>query len=629
LSIIFTVALALQALTGCAAAATFTVDPSSNYTTIQAALKDAVDGDTIIVNPGNYPEGVIKVDKAVTIKGSSGYPFVGGFKLLAKSDIEALTITKGVSFDDLGMACTIRDNKFNGCGVEIGINNAYGKQQIVNNMFSGSPIGVRTEDSWQNKITSNTFQDCDIGIEFNFGAGEHTVTGNTFSNCNVGIHLQDDTATIYNNRFSSTTNIQYDSDRGATLNTDKAAGKNIIGGPYLGGNYWDTPAGDGFSQTHHDTNGDGIAEESYTIAEGAVDYLPLVTPETAPAPEPEPTPALPIANFDMNVTTGNAPLSVLFTDTSQNAVSRSWDFDNNGQADSTDKSPVHTYIVPGRYTINLTVTNDAGTSFKMADVMVTDTTAPTPEETPTEDSGSSSGGSSHHSSSSSGGGGGGGSPEPAKNVEVKDTSIVFVPNDNPVTFNFINDVTTVDSITFTSEKTMGKITAIAEDLKSKSSLVSELPEGDIYKSFNVWVGNAGYGSSDKISEASVSVEVKKEWVKEKDVDPSKIKLYRFDDKSKEWVQLNVEETGEDDENLYFTTGTPGYGSFVIAGPSTLLVQEEANLSAENRTVGSLAVEGNGTSGPGSGDSNKNTLISVGIVAGAFLVGGVLLKSMKK
>jgi PKD repeat protein len=41
-----------------------------------------------------------------------------------------------------------------------------------------------------------------------------------------------------------------------------------------------------------------------------------------------PKPILPAANFSANVTSGYAPLSVLFTDLSQNATSRSWDIDN-------------------------------------------------------------------------------------------------------------------------------------------------------------------------------------------------------------------------------------------------------------------------------------------------------------
>jgi len=69
LSILFTLIFAFQVIIGSAAATTFYVDDdgTGNYTTIQAALADAVDGDTIIVQPGTYPDEMIYVDKSVTI----------------------------------------------------------------------------------------------------------------------------------------------------------------------------------------------------------------------------------------------------------------------------------------------------------------------------------------------------------------------------------------------------------------------------------------------------------------------------------------------------------------------------------------------------------------------------------
>ncbi|MDD4250308.1 MAG: NosD domain-containing protein, partial [Methanosarcina sp.] len=367
LSILFTVALALQAIAGSAAAATIYVDDDGpgNYTTIQAALNDAVDGDTIIVQPGAYPNDErIQVNVSVTIKGASGYPSVGGFNLYMSSRIEALTITKGVDFDRAGTECTIRNNRFEGCGVSMGNNYLYGNQIVMNNLFTGSPAGVSTFDSIDNKITGNTFQNCYIGIAFGYGGGGHVVTGNTFKDCDVGIRITDDSATIYNNYFSNDINLKLESDGNAQLNTSKTADKNIIGGPYIGGNFWGTPSGDGFSQTHLDQNGDGIAEEAYKIDGDVIDYFPLVTPRTEPAP------ILPIADFSVNITSGSAPLSVLFTDLSQNADSWSWDFDNNGQTDSAVQNPVYVYEVPGTYTVKLTAVNPNGTASKTATITV-------------------------------------------------------------------------------------------------------------------------------------------------------------------------------------------------------------------------------------------------------------------
>lgn len=72
-------------------------------------------------------------------------------------------------------------------------------------------------------------------------------------------------------------------------------------------------------------------------------------------------PAAPTANFTANVTSGPAPLAVLFTDTSADTpTSWAWDFENDGFVDSTEANPVHTYAAAGTYTVNLTVSNAAG-----------------------------------------------------------------------------------------------------------------------------------------------------------------------------------------------------------------------------------------------------------------------------
>ena len=88
----------------------------------------------------------------------------------------------------------------------------------------------------------------------------------------------------------------------------------------------------------------------------------------------------------------------------------------------------------------------------------------------------------------------GGSPEPAKNVEVKELSQAFITSGNHVKFDFPKNATAVVYVSFDSKKTVGKTTTIVEMLKDKSTLVSELPSDEVYKSLNIWVGNGGYGT---------------------------------------------------------------------------------------------------------------------------------------
>lgn len=216
--------------------------------------------------------------------------------------------------------------------------------------------------------------------------------------------------------------------------------------------------------------------------------------------------------------------------------------------------------------------------------------ATTPTNNTSESDSSSSSGGNHHNSSE-GSGGAGDSPEPAKNVQVKDTAQVFVPSGKQVVFNFKNNVTVVDSISFESKKTMGKISAIAENLKNKSTLVTALPKGEVYKSFNVWVGNAGYGDSDNIKNATVEFKV------ERSSNTSDISLYKYDKEAENWTELPVTSVGNDSQYLHFKANTPGYSSFVIVGhtldqkltkPSAISVVNDAkvviNYKAEQKEL---------------------------------------------
>jgi PGF-pre-PGF domain-containing protein len=226
----------------------------------------------------------------------------------------------------------------------------------------------------------------------------------------------------------------------------------------------------------------------------------------------------------------------------------------------------------------------------------TETPAEVPTEAPIEDTGS--GGSGSGSSHGGSGGASGGSPEPAKNVEHKDTAKVFIPNDKQVTFNFTNNVTVVEYITFTSKKTMGKTSAVVENLKNQSTLVTGLPSGEIYKSFNVWVGNAGYGSSDNIQNASVNFKVEKSWMQENDI--TAVSLYEYDSENKEWVKLPTIQTSEDEECLYFTAEPSGFSSFVIVGEKEGIATESTEPMATVRSAGNSTITKGTSESPGFG-----------------------------
>jgi len=315
-----------------------------------------------------------------------------------------------------------------------------------------------------------------------------------------------------------------------------------------------------------------------------------------------PEPGVPVANFSSNVSEGYAPLEVQFNDHSQNATSRVWDFDSDGNTDSSDPNPVYVYETPGTYSVNLTIYNANGFSYLINKITVL-------ENNSSDDSNSNSDGNSKSggSKSSGSGGGGGGSPEPAKNIEVKELSQVFITNGKEVKFDFTKNATCVVSVNFDAKKTLGKTTTIVEMLKGKSSLVSELPSGEVYKSFNVWVGNGGIATSKNIEKPTVCFKVEKSWMEDKKIDPASITLNSY--REKKWEQLEVETSGKDDKFLYFTAKTPEFSSFAITGTAKKASDEtvtEPQPETETGAVNNTYINQNETGNEGTEAEQKIT-----------------------
>jgi hypothetical protein len=78
------------------------------------------------------------------------------------------------------------------------------------------------------------------------------------------------------------------------------------------------------------------------------------------------------ADFDVDVTSGPAPLSVNFHDKSSgNITSWEWDFNNDGVIDSYDQNPEHTYTVSGVYSVRLTVSDGLNSNSAFKENLIT------------------------------------------------------------------------------------------------------------------------------------------------------------------------------------------------------------------------------------------------------------------
>jgi parallel beta-helix repeat protein len=164
---------------------------------------------------------------------------------------------------------TVRENEAydNQYGVQIlqeSMNN-----EVISNILVHNQYGIDMRLS-----THNTFYDNEVknnsneGVYIRSGAENNTFHSNYIcNNSGSGIYVIANSNLFYNNYLDNDDNTY---DGGANRwNLSKTAGMSIIGGPYLGGNYWS-------DYTGVDEDGDGLGNTLVPFGPG--DHLPLTTP---------------------------------------------------------------------------------------------------------------------------------------------------------------------------------------------------------------------------------------------------------------------------------------------------------------------------------------------------------------
>jgi S-layer protein (TIGR01567 family) len=210
---------------GTASATDIYVGPGETYTTIQSAVTAVTAGDTIIVRDGTYT-GKVDLGKQLTIRSENG----------SANCIVTADLTSGYVFEVTG--------------------------DYVN--ISGFNVTGATKSG-------------NAGIYLS-GRQHCNISNNNVSNNEYGIYLSSSSNnTIYNNYFNNTNNAYDDSYN--TWNITPTTGTNIIGGPWIGGNYWS-------DYTGTDSDGYGLGDSQYPITCGrSVDRYPLMSPDDNTATE--------------------------------------------------------------------------------------------------------------------------------------------------------------------------------------------------------------------------------------------------------------------------------------------------------------------------------------------------------
>jgi parallel beta-helix repeat protein len=250
-----------------------------DYPTIQKAINNASEWDTIFVRNGTYFEHVV-VNKTVTLVGENRHTTIidgngtGNVVLVIAADnvtITEFTVRNGSNgFYVLGFNQTITgniifNNTYHGIDM-IGVKNS-----IIENTLSNNSYGIILDGSSYNVIRRNTVSGSEDGLNLGEDCENNTIVENTLTENAIGINIAESNNTVFHNNFiNNTKQVQVDNSSHNCWDDDYPSG----------GNYWSDYKGvDLYGGPYkNETGSDGMGDSAYLIDENNTDRFPLMNP---------------------------------------------------------------------------------------------------------------------------------------------------------------------------------------------------------------------------------------------------------------------------------------------------------------------------------------------------------------
>ncbi len=293
--IVFAIGFLLLLLSsGSATARRITVgSENKDFSSIQGAVNAAEPGDTVYVYNGLYLENIY-IDKEISVRSISGKPEI--YIVTAKNPHEHVfhVIANNVTISGFSIN---GDNDTQKAGIYL--ENTQGVM-ISNNNLSSNRLGIYLDSSTTNMLNLNDVSENEVGILLNASkdnwiinnkvnmnslegifleaSDENRLKGNLLHfNTEYGLMLANSSKNlIYDNYFQNSENVGYAGNNLENVwNMTMSREINIVGGPFIGGNYWADSESTAMCVIE-DLDDDGFCDASYDLGEGNIDYMPLI-----------------------------------------------------------------------------------------------------------------------------------------------------------------------------------------------------------------------------------------------------------------------------------------------------------------------------------------------------------------